>query len=79
MIEPQQPKFQWGQTVAAAMDLINDGSFPDEPDGGLLVKAGDRGEVVQIGTHTETGMHIYLVEFTERLVVGCLEGEIQSV
>ena len=79
MIEPQQPKFQWGQPVAASTDLFNDGTFPGEPESALLVKAGDKGEIVQIGTQTETGAHVYLVEFTEARVVGCLEGEIQSV
>jgi nitrogen fixation protein NifZ len=79
MTEPQQPKFQWGQPVAASIDLFNDGTFPGEPEGALLVKTGDKGEIVQIGTHTETGAHVYLVEFTEKRVVGCLEGEIHSV
>jgi nitrogen fixation protein NifZ len=79
MIEPQPPKFQWGQPVAAAIDLFNDGSFPGQPDGALLVKAGDKGEVVQVGMHTDTGTHVYLVEFTAQLVVGCLEGEIDPV
>jgi len=36
------------------------------------------GEIVQVGTHAESGTHIYLVEFRERLVVGCLEGELRS-
>ena len=79
MTELQQPKFQWGQPVTAAIDLFNDGTFPGEPEGALLVKAGDKGEIVQIGTHAETGAHVYLVEFTEKRVVGCLEGEIHSV
>jgi nitrogen fixation protein NifZ len=79
MIEPKEPKFQWGQRVSAAGDLFNDGSFPDQPAEALLVRAGDRGEIVQVGTHTETGTHIYLVEFTKQLVVGCLEGEIQPL
>jgi nitrogen fixation protein NifZ len=79
MIEPKEPKFQWGQRVSAAGDLFNDGSFPDQPAEALLVKAGDRGEIVQVGTHTETGTHIYLVEFAKQLVVGCLEGEIQPL
>jgi nitrogen fixation protein NifZ len=73
---PEPPKFEWGQRVSAVDDLYNDGSFPDQPADVLLVKAGDAGEIVQIGTHTETGTHIYLVEFGERLVVGCLEGEL---
>ena len=51
MIEPEAPKFQWGQHVSAASDLFNDGSFPDQPADALLVKAGDRGEIVQVGTH----------------------------
>ena len=45
----EQPKFQWGQPVAASIDLFNDGTFPGEAEGALLVKAGDKGEIVQIG------------------------------
>jgi nitrogen fixation protein NifZ len=74
VLEP--PKFKEGQRVAATGDLFNDGSFPDQPAEALLVKAGGVGEVVQTGTHMESGTYIYLVEFGERLVVGCLEGEI---
>jgi hypothetical protein len=45
----------------------------------LLVKNGDAGEIVQVGSHTESNTPIYLVEFTERLVVGCLEEEIMPL
>ncbi len=76
MIEPRLPKFQWGQRVKALIDLRNDGSFPDAPAEGLLVGIGDTGEIVQVGTHTESNVPVYLVEFGERLVVGCLEEEI---
>lgn len=76
LIEPRLPKYQWGQRVKALVDLHNDGSFPDAPAQGLLVKIGDTGEIVQVGTHTEANFPIYLVEFGERLVVGCLEEEI---
>lgn len=79
MIEPTEPKFQWGQRVSAVSDLYNDGTFPDHPEKALLVKAGDKGEIVQVGTHVDTNTYIYLVEFGERLVVGCLEGEISPV
>lgn len=73
----QEPrKFQWGQPVRAVVDLFNDGTFPDCPADGLLVAGGDRGEVVQIGAHVETNTAIYLVEFENRRVVGCLEDEI---
>ncbi|WP_027584119.1 nitrogen fixation protein NifZ [Bradyrhizobium sp. Ai1a-2] len=76
MIEPRFPKYQWGQRVKAAVDLVNDGSFPDAPADGLLVGAGDIGEIVKVGMQTEANLPIYLVEFGERLVVGCLEEEI---
>ena len=76
MSEPKLPKYQWGQRVKAAVDLVNDGSFPDAPAEGLLVRGGDTGEIVQVGRHTEANLPIYLVEFGERLVVGCLEEEI---
>jgi nitrogen fixation protein NifZ len=76
MLEPRMPKYQWGQRVKAAIDLHNDGSFPDAPAEGLLVGIGDIGEIVQVGRHAEANLPVYLVEFGERLVVGCLEEEI---
>jgi nitrogen fixation protein NifZ len=79
MIEPQIPKFQWGQRVSALLDLFNDGSYPEHEPDALLVKEGDVGEIVQIGTHVESNTHIYLVEFNGKLVIGCLEGEIRPL
>jgi nitrogen fixation protein NifZ len=76
VIEPRFPIYQWGQRVRALNGLHNDGSYPDAPAEALLVKSGDEGEIVQVGTHTDSNTPIYLVEFGERLVVGCLEGEI---
>jgi nitrogen fixation protein NifZ len=79
MIEPRLPKYQWGQRVKAVTDLHNDGSFPNAPAASLLVNIGDTGEIVQVGTQTQLNMPIYLVEFSERLVVGCLEEEIMPL
>ena len=79
MIEPKLPKYQWGRRVKAAVDLHNDGSFPDAPAEGLLVGIGHTGEIVQVGRHTDANLPIYLVEFGERLVVGCLEEEISPL
>jgi nitrogen fixation protein NifZ len=76
MIDARQPRYEWGQRVTAALNLYNDGSYPDEPPQALLVRAGDPGEIVQVGTHTETHTPVYLVEFNEHHVVGCLEEEI---
>jgi nitrogen fixation protein NifZ len=79
MIEPRIPKYQWGQRVKALIDLFNDGSFPNAPVDARLVGVGDTGEIVQVGTQTEANLPIYLVEFGERLVVGCLEEEISPL
>lgn len=76
MIEPREPKYQWGQPVLACIDLVNDGSYPEQPAQALLVETGTPGEIVQIGTHMESNLPIYLVEFQTGHVVGCLEEEI---
>ncbi|QTN23214.1 nitrogen fixation protein NifZ [Rhizobacter sp. AJA081-3] len=76
MIEPREPKYQWGQPVVAAIDLYNDGSLPDAPQEDiLLIVAGGPGEIVQIGHHDEANVPIYLVDFGV-VVLGCLEEEI---
>lgn len=76
MIAPQAPKFQWGQRVRATLDLYNDGSYPERAADTLLVRNGDAGEIVQIGTHVASNLPIYLVEFGANHVVGCFEEEI---
>lgn len=70
-------RYDWGQRVRATTDLVNDGSYPDRAEEELLVKTGDVGEIVNVGTHVETEMVIYLVEFSPQLVIGCLEEEIE--
>ena len=77
MIEPRMPKYDWGQRVIAAVDLFNDGSYPDSPVDALLVERGVAGEVVQVGLHEESATPVYMVEFPSSRVVGCLEDEIQ--
>lgn len=77
-MNPDSPKFDWGQRVRAAIDLINDGSYPDEAADALLAPAGAVGEIVQVGRHVETEAIVYLVEFSEKSVVGCLEEELEA-
>ncbi len=72
-------KYEWGQRVRAIADLFNDGTHPGRAPEARLVKAGDRGEIVQVGAHVETETPIYLVEFAGSIVVGCLEEEIEPV
>lgn len=74
----REPKFQWGQPVLAAIDLINDGSYPDCPAEEMLAPQGMQGEVVQVGSHVDTQIPVYLVEFPNGRVVGCLEEELRA-
>lgn len=79
MFDPRLPKYDWGMKVKTLIELRNDGSYPEAPADALLVGLGTVGEIVQVGTHTETNTPIYLVEFDQRLVIGCLEEEIEPV
>lgn len=79
MLDIREPKFQWGQPVLAATDLVNDGSYPGVELEGLLIAKGTRGEIVQTGMHEESNTPVYLVEFPGGMVVGCLEEEIVPV
>lgn len=79
MIEPRQPKYQWGQPVTVLADLYNDGTFPGAQPDEKLVASGERGEIVQVGSHVEANLPVYLVEFTGRRIIGCLEEEIAPV
>lgn len=76
MLDIRQPKFQWGQSVVATIDLVNDGSYPEAGLDALLVASGTQGEIVQTGMHEESSTPVYLVEFPGGKVVGCLEPEI---
>ena len=76
MIPMREPRFQWGQPLVAACDLVNDGSYPDLPAEALIVTAGTVGEVVNVGHHAEANVPVYLVEFAGGRVVGCLEDEL---
>jgi len=75
-MESSNPRYEWGQRVQAAVEMFNDGSFPDQPLDALLVASGEVGEVVQVGQHTESGTVVYMVEFASNKVVGCFEPEL---
>ncbi len=79
MIDPRLPKHQWGMKVRTVVELINDGTFPDAPAEAVLVPVGGLGEIVNVGAHAESNTPVYLVEFGDNLVVGCLEEEIAPV
>jgi nitrogen fixation protein NifZ len=74
-VEPRAPRYQWGQSVLATVDLYNDGSLPDVGEDQLLIATGGPGEIVQVGHHTEANLPLYMVDFG-LCVLGCLEDEI---
>ena len=76
MIDQRVAKYEWGQRVRACLDLYNDGSYPDSDEGTLLAASGEAGEIVNVGMHVESNTPIYLVEFSDTRVVGCLEEEL---
>ena len=79
MSAEMNPRFDWGQRVQAATDLFNDGSYPEEPSNALLVRAGEPGEIVQVGKHVDSGAIVYMVEFATDRLVGCFEPELTLV
>lgn len=56
------PAFDYGQKVRARRVVRNDGTFPGKDIGEILVKKGEEGYVVSIGTFLQQ-FYIYGVEF----------------
>ncbi|MCJ2179102.1 nitrogen fixation protein NifZ [Novosphingobium album (ex Hu et al. 2023)] len=58
------PAFRYGEKVKAKRMVRNDGTYAGKEIGDLLVKKGEEGVVVSIGTFLQQ-FYIYGVEFTE--------------
>ena len=56
------PRFEYGQKVRANRMVRNDGTFPGKDIGEILVKKGEVGYVISIGTFLQQ-YYIYGVEF----------------
>ncbi len=56
------PEFQYGEKVVCNRMVRNDGTFPGKEIGEVLVKKGEEGYVVTIGTFLQQ-FYIYGVEF----------------
>ena len=56
------PTFDYGARVRSRRTIRNDGTFPGKDIGEVLVKKGDEGYVVSIGTFLQQ-FYIYGVEF----------------
>ena len=75
-MDEASPKYQWGQRVKACIDLVNDGTFPDQEPDAVLANSGEVGEIVNVGTILGVNAPVYLVEFGPNRVIGCMEAEI---
>jgi len=56
------PTFEFGQKVRSVRAVRNDGTFPGKEIGEILVRKGEQGYVVSIGTFLQQ-FYIYGVEF----------------
>jgi nitrogen fixation protein NifZ len=73
-----RPKFEYGEAVRVIRNLRNDGTYPGEATGSLLVRRGSVGYVRDVGTFLQDQL-IYSVDFLDsERVVGCREQELQS-
>ncbi len=65
-----------GDTVRVVRPLRNDGTYPGQPVGALLVRRGSVGVVVDVGTFLQDQV-VYAVHFIdEDRIVGCREEEL---
>ncbi|MDY7022312.1 MAG: nitrogen fixation protein NifZ [Cyanobacteria bacterium J06592_8] len=73
-----QPIYELEQKVKVRKMIRNDGTFPGKELGELLVKKGEEGYVVSIGTYLQA-YYIYGVHFLEKnMIVGCRAKELES-
>lgn len=71
--------YEQGHKVRALKDVRNDGTYPGRPVGDYLIRAGDVGYVISIGTYLQM-YYIYAVDFYEkRVVVGMRAREMELI
>lgn len=69
-------KWQLGDAVRVTRNVRNDGTYPGEDTGALLIRRGAVGNVIDIGTFLQDQI-IYSVHFLdEGRIVGCREEEL---
>lgn len=73
-----RPKFEYGDEVRVIRNVRNDGTYPGEETGRLLVRRGSLGYVRDVGTFLQDQL-IYTVDFVDQQrLVGCREQELQA-
>ena len=74
-----RPLYDYGDEVRVLRNVRNDGTFPGQPTGALLVRRGSTGYVRDVGTFLQDQI-IYSVHFIDSdQIVGCREEELQPV
>ncbi|MBK1695275.1 nitrogen fixation protein NifZ [Chromatium weissei] len=72
-----RPQYEFGTAVRVIRNVRNDGTYPGEATGALLIRRGSVGFVRDVGTFLQDQI-IYTVHFLEHdRVVGCREEELQ--
>jgi len=72
-----RPKFDYGTEVRVLRNVRNDGTYPGEATGALLVRRGSSGYVRDVGTFLQDQI-VYTVHFlAQDRIVGCREEELQ--
>jgi len=72
-----RPIYEYGDEVRVLRNVRNDGTFPGQPTGSLLVRRGNTGFVRDVGTFLQDQI-VYSVHFIEGdRIVGCREEELQ--
>ena len=72
-----QPLYDYGDEVRVRRNVRNDGTFPGQPTGALLVRRGSTGYVRDVGSFLQDQI-IYSVHFLDGdRIVGCREEELQ--
>lgn len=72
-----RPLYDYGDEVRVLRNVRNDGTFPGQPTGSLLVRRGSTGYVRDVGTFLQDQI-VYSVHFLDSdQIVGCREEELQ--
>lgn len=72
-----RPRYEYGESVRVIRNVRNDGTFPGEVTGKLLIRRGSIGYVRDVGTFLQDQI-VYSVDFIEAgMMVGCREQELQ--
>lgn len=71
-----KPRYEYGTEVRLTRNVRNDGTYPGEEVGTLLIRRGEVGSVYDVGTYLQDQI-IYRVHFLEAgRTVGCREEEL---